>query len=110
MQSQKSQELSRTSPRPLDDVLTALGAKYGWRIDYEDPRYAKDDLVDSTAASWLLEHSEGRHVYAVAGDAFNVKIPMQSGYRPDAERTIAAIVKAYESSGEFMLTLRHDAW
>ena len=35
------------SPRPLQQVLDALYKKYGWAVDYEDPRLTSQrDLVD----------------------------------------------------------------
>jgi hypothetical protein len=91
--------ITENSPRPLDDVLTALATRHGWHINYEDPRYGKADLVDSTAASWLEEHPEGRHVHSVAGGAFFVQIPLDGLSPMDPTHIIPAVVDAYNSSG-----------
>jgi hypothetical protein len=92
-------EITANSPRPLDDVLSALAVQHGWHINYEDPRYGEADLVDDTAPSWLEEHPEGRHVYAVAGGAFSAKIPVD-GYSPmDPMQIIPAVVDAYNRGG-----------
>lgn len=91
--------ITENSPRPLDDVLTALAAQHGWHINYEDPRYGKVDQVDDTAPSWLEEHPEGRHVYAVAGGAFSVQIPLDGYFPMDPMQIIPAVVDAYNGSG-----------
>jgi hypothetical protein len=94
-----SLEVAVNSPRPLDDVLTALARKYDWRVDYEDPRYGKTDLVDDTAPSWRSEHPNGPRSYAIGGGEFDVRIPVDTGYPPQAEQVIAATVEAYNRSG-----------
>jgi hypothetical protein len=113
VETKSSLEITVNSPRPLDDVLTALAKKYGWRINYEDPHYRKADVVEVTAASWLRQHPDGPYAYAVAGGAFSVKIPLRAGCRPDPEQVIAAVVKAYNSSGNpgrFEVRASHDKW
>lgn len=113
VESESLLEVSVNSPRPLDDVLTALAKKYGWRINYEEPHYRKADVVDVTAPSWLKEHPGGPFAYAVAGGAFSAKIPLRDGHHPDAEQVIAAVVKAYNSSGNpgrFELRTSNDKW
>jgi len=92
-------KIRENSPRPLDDVLTALAAQHGWHINYEDPRYGKADLVDSTAASRLEEHPEGRHVHTVAGGDFSVQIPLDGLFPMDPTQIIPAVVDAYNGSG-----------
>jgi hypothetical protein len=92
-------EITANSPRPLDDVLSALAAQHGWHINYEDPRYGEADLVDDTAPSWLEEHPDGRHVHAVAGAAFSVKIPVDGYFPTDPMQVIPAMVDAYNRSG-----------
>src|SRR5271163_85634 len=92
-------KIRENSPRPLADVLTALAAQHGWHINYEDPRYGKADLVDSTAASRLEEHPEGRHVHTVAGGDFSVQIPLDGLFPMDPTQIIPAVVDAYNGSG-----------
>jgi hypothetical protein len=92
-------KITENSPRPLDDVLTALATQHGWHINYEDPRYAEADLVDSTAASWLEKHPEGRHVHTIAGGAFFVQIPLDGLFPMDPMQIIPAVVDAYNHSG-----------
>ena len=91
--------ITAKSPRPLDDVLTALAAQHGWHINYEDPRYGEGDLVDDTAPSWLEEHPDGRHVHTIAGGAFFVQIPLDGLFPMDPMQIIPAVVDAYNSSG-----------
>jgi hypothetical protein len=70
-----SLEIAVNDPRPLYTALQSLARQYGWHINYEDQRYATVDLVDDTAPSWFLQHPDGNRVHAIAGGAFNVKIP-----------------------------------
>jgi hypothetical protein len=113
VESESLLEVNVNSPRPLDDVLTALAKKYGWRINYEEPHYRKADVVDVIAPSWLKEHLGGPFAYAVAGGPFSAKIPLRDGHHPDAKQVIAAVVKAYNSSdnpGRFELRTSNDKW
>ena len=92
-------EITANDPRPLDNVLGALKRQNGWHINYEDPQYAKADIVDDTAPSWLQEHPNGPRGYAVGGGAFRAKIVVD-GYFPDEPRQILfALVEAYNRSG-----------
>jgi hypothetical protein len=92
-------EISVNSPRPLDDITEALLRRHSWVINYEDPHYAKADLVDSTAPSWLQEHPNGIHVYAVAGRAFSVKLPIDGKFPDDPLQILPPLVNAYNLSG-----------
>jgi hypothetical protein len=113
VETKSSLEIAVNFPRPLDDVLTALAKKYGWRINYEDPHYKKTDVVEVTAPSWLRQHADGPYAYAVAGGAFSAKISLRAGCRRDPQQVIAAVVKAYNSSGNpgrFEVRVSQDEW
>lgn len=106
-------EITVNSPRPLGDVLSDLANNHVWHINYEDPHYGKADLVDDTAPSRLREHPNGDHVYAVAGGAFSVKIPVDGRFPDDPMQVIAVVVEAYNRSGnpgrfELRTTENHD--
>ena len=75
-ETESSLEIMANAPRPLEDVLAALAHQHGWQINYEEPQYAKSEIVDSTAPSWLEQHPNGRRAYGIAGGAFHVKIPI----------------------------------
>ena len=99
VQSKSSLKVDVNSPTPLDDVLAALAMDHGWRINYEDPRYAKADLVDNTAPSWLREHPNGDRVFVVAGGAFHSRIPLDGYFPDDPSQILPALVEAYNRSG-----------
>ena len=108
-----SLEIATNDPRPLYTALDALARQYGWHINYEDPRYATVDLVDDTAPSWLLQYRDGHHVYAVAGGAFNVKIPTDGLFPLDPTQIISAVIAAYNASGNpgrFELRATNREW
>lgn len=115
VETKSSLEIAVNSPRPLDDVLIALAKKYGWRINYEDPRYPHADLVDDTDPSWLERHPDEGHVHVVGGGAFRANISLRVGDRPDAQQVIAAVVRAYNNSGnpgrfELRASNNNDNW
>jgi hypothetical protein len=92
-------EITANAPRPLDDVLAALAHQHGWHINYEEPQYAKSEMVDDTAASWLEQHPNGRRVYAIAGGAFNAKIPIDGHFPDDPMQILPPLIDAYNRSG-----------
>ncbi|MFZ1009780.1 MAG: hypothetical protein WAN65_23280 [Candidatus Sulfotelmatobacter sp.] len=60
------------SPRPLQQVLDALYKKYGWAIDYEDPRLtSQQDLVDVADPVTHAPHAQT----LPAGGKFTVDFP-----------------------------------
>jgi hypothetical protein len=78
-----------------------------------NPHYRKTDVVEVTAASWLGRHPEGPYAYAVAGGAFSATIRLREGFRQDPEQVIAAVVKAYNGSGNpgrFEVRASNDKW
>lgn len=96
-------------PRPLDQAIIAIRQKYGWIVDYEDPPYGFNELVDDTDPNWRKAHPEANGVTRVAGGlfttTFDLGIDMSSG-SPDEERALDKIVADYEASanpGRFML-------
>ncbi len=106
-------EINANDPRPLANVLDALALQHGWHINYEDPQYAKADILDDTAPSWLLEHPNGPHVYVVGGAAFSAKIAVDGRFPDDPMKILPALVEAYNRSGnpghfELRTTTNHE--
>jgi hypothetical protein len=63
------------SPRPLQQVLDALYRKYGWPVDYEDPRFTSQlDLVDVADPVTHTPHAQT----LPAGGKFTVDFPAVS--------------------------------
>lgn len=63
------------SPRPLQQVLDALHKKYGWAIDYEDPRFtSQQDVVDVADPVTHAPHAQT----LPAGGKFTVDFPAVS--------------------------------
>ena len=63
------------SPRPLQQVLDALYRKYGWAVDYEDPRLTSQlDLVDVADPVTHAPHAQ----ILPAGGKFTVDFPAVS--------------------------------
>ena len=92
-------EITANAPRPLDGILSALAHQHGWHINYEDPQYGRSDTVDDTAPSCLEEHPNGRRVYAIAGGAFHVKIPIDGYFPDDLMQILPPLIEAYNRSG-----------
>jgi hypothetical protein len=84
------------SPRPLAQTLDALRKKYGWVVDYEDPRYlSKLDVVE---ASGQAKNVSGANLVP-GGGSFSVDFPAGSPeQKPDEEKTLRLIVDAYNRS------------
>jgi hypothetical protein len=106
-------EINANDPRPLANVLDALARQHGWHINYEDPQYAKADILDDTAPSWLREHPNGQHVYVVGGAAFSAKIAVDGRFTDDPMKILPALVEAYNRSGnpghfELRTTTNHE--
>jgi hypothetical protein len=105
------------SPRPLQQVLDALYRKYGWAIDYEDPRLtSRQDLVDVADPVTHAPHAQT----LPAGGKFTVDFPVVSIPQPappasqapadstesapappvsdEEEKTVRRVVDAYNKS------------
>ena len=92
-------EITVNTPRPLDDVAAALAHQHGWHVNYEDPIWAKSDLVDSTAPEWLASHANGRHVFSVSGGEFHAVIAADGYFPDDPLEVLPKLVEAYNRSG-----------
>ena len=92
-------EITANDPRPLDSVLGVLLHLHGWHINYEDPRYAKADIVDDTAPTWLEGHANGPRGYAIGGGAFTARIAIDGYFPDDPMQILPALVEAYNHSG-----------
>jgi len=72
------------SPRPLQQVLDALCRKYGWAVDYEDPRLTSQlDLVDVADPVTHAPHAQ----ILPAGGKFTVDFPAVSIAPPSPAST-----------------------
>jgi hypothetical protein len=106
-QSEKTIHIAANNPRPIAQVLNALHLKYGWLIDYEDPRYvSKLDLVDRVGLN-------GATQTVPAGGTFGVDVPAgnPATVPPPQDKTLQAIVDAYNQSknpGRFALRNNED--
>lgn len=92
-QTEGTLHIAANSPRPLAQVLDALRQKYGWQVEYEDPRYmAKVDIVEKPGPN--------DSVYTFpSGGSFTVDVPAGSGTTPPPEdKTLELIVDAYNQS------------
>jgi len=88
--------MEANSPRPLEQALAALQQKYGWIVDYEDPRYvSQSDIVEMPG--------DVAHAHVPAGRSFSVDFPATE---PEEAQTLRLVVDAYNSSqnpGKFEL-------
>jgi hypothetical protein len=60
-----------------------------------------------------LQHPDGNRVYALAGGAFNVKIPTDGLFPLNPTQIISAVIKAYNASGNpgrFELRTTNSEW
>jgi hypothetical protein len=95
--------VSANEPRPLRQAIAAVGAEYGWVVDFEDPPYfSKFDLVDDTDPAWRASHPDAKAVTRIAGGAFRSDFPEPShtdGRYADEDATLQKIVSDYNTSG-----------
>jgi hypothetical protein len=84
-------QITANSPRPLAQVLDVLLQKYKWVVGYEDPQFtAQTDLVTLPGVE--------AHVLPNGG-MFTVEFSATApGAAPDEEKTLRAIVDAYNQS------------
>lgn len=76
------------SPRPLLQTLDALRQKYGWIVDYEEPKYTSHlDIIDVAG--------DASHSRLPGGGPFNVDFPASN---PEQEKTLRVVVDAYNQS------------
>ncbi|HUO25665.1 MAG TPA: hypothetical protein VMU61_08360 [Candidatus Aquilonibacter sp.] len=97
--------IAANSPRPLEQVLEALQQKYGWLVDYEDPRYlSKHEIVERPGMNGTT--------YALPdGGVFNADVPAGKTAPPPEDKTLEAIVDAYnqgQNPGRFALRQNED--
>jgi hypothetical protein len=107
---QSELEITADSPRPLDGIVAALAKRNGWHINYEDPVYGDDDVIDDTAPSWLEDHPNGPRGYGIAGSAFHTKIQINGQLRDQSEQVLSTLIADYNQSnnpGRFELQNAH---
>jgi hypothetical protein len=92
--------------RPLLRALGALQEKYGWIVDYEDPRYPANSEVATNPASLQRRHPNAANFRR---EAFTVEFTSGPApdSRPDENAVLTAVVNAYnESNGAAQFELR----
>lgn len=93
-QTEGTLHIAANSPRPLTQVLDALRQKYGWALEYEDPRYtSKLDLVERPGLNDVP-------LTVPAGGGFSVDAAVGSAATapPAEDKTLQLIVDAYNQS------------
>jgi hypothetical protein len=55
-----SVKVETNDARPLAQAVVASRREYGWLVDYEDPLYSKDDLVDARTADFMQLHPRAK--------------------------------------------------
>ncbi len=94
-------QIVANSPRPLAQVLDALFQKYGWMVDYEDPRFtSKMDLTESDGPSKQIVPS---------GGSFTVEFPANM----EKEKVLQLVTDSYNKStnpGRFELRKVQDTF
>ncbi len=98
--------------RPLLQTIDALQAKYGWRINYEDPQYTSQlDIVDAKDLQDKATYPNGEHRMPGGGNFtvdFPAKMPpVSSG---ETRKILQSIMESYNRSnnpGRF--ELREDS-
>ena len=100
--------INATGPRPLVVALDALQAKYGWGVDYEDPRYLTDP---NTRPSWPAGPPRRHPNVNFTPEALSVDFhvdPAQGGL-PDENYVLTTIVNAYNQQNANQFELRKQA-
>jgi hypothetical protein len=89
--------LAANDSRPLVQALDALQERYGWKIDYEDPEYiSKLDYGESKASP----AGDGpRRIPSGGAFVADLPAPSASNAQPDEQKTVQALVEAYNHSG-----------
>ena len=84
--------VSGAGQRPLEQALASLRLKYGWTINYEDPKYhsAKDTMEDPRSKGTLI----------LTGTQFSTEIPAPQppAEAPPREKSLQQVVDSYNRS------------
>ncbi len=83
---------------PLREALEWVRAKYGWPVNYEDPIYREQDLLDVAAKEWRRDHPGERGYYVPRPTSFTVRFPEPGKGRQDEAKTLLSLVEQYNSS------------
>jgi hypothetical protein len=105
--------LVANDPRPLAQALEALQLKYGWRVNYEDPKFiSKLDLSEPKAPPDKSSHPEVQSRVPGGG---NFAVEFSAGPPPNAvpdeQKTLQLLVDSYNRStnpGRFELRKDKD--
>lgn len=93
--------LSANSPRPLEQAISALQSTYGWFVSYEDPRFEHaSDLAEASDSRYGSGQKTATSKRVPNGHTFTVDFPAGTtpGAAPDQEKSLRAIVDAYNQS------------
>jgi len=67
--------VAANDPRPPDQAMMALREYYGWKLDYEDPVYSAEDVMDDTDPAWSQSHPGSKRATVPKGGAFSASYP-----------------------------------
>jgi hypothetical protein len=84
-------QIISNSPRPLAQILDALRQKYGWPVNYEDPRFdSKMDVVETKKPG--IATDSNLPSLLPAGGAFTIEF---SSSAPSEEKILQSAVESY---------------
>jgi hypothetical protein len=89
--------VAANDPRPLDQAMMALREYYGWKLDYEDPVYSAEDVVDDTDPAWSQSHPGSKRVTVPKGGAFSASYPGATNPTVQMTMVVDAIVQQYNA-------------
>ncbi len=98
--------INATGPRPLLQAVDALQAKYGWIVDYEDPRYPREISGSSAQPPIPLRRHANAETNVEEGFSVKFNVGPTPDSRPDEHMVLALLVDANNqgnAAGEFEL-------
>jgi hypothetical protein len=88
--------------RPLDQAVVASRREYGWLVDYEDPLYTRDDLIDARTPDFLQLHPNAKLLLRPKGGEFSHKFKVDPATNPSSDivrkNFMSELVDAYGKS------------
>jgi hypothetical protein len=90
--------VAANDPRPLDQAMMALREYYGWKLDYEDPVYSAEDVMDDTDPAWRQSHPGSKRVTVPKGGAFSASYPGDTNPTVQMTMVVDAIVQQYNAT------------
>ena len=101
--------LTANFPRPLQQALQALCERFGWVVDYEDPRYAEREGRDDSDPGWRKAHPTERGAIDPSGGLFRAELGSETEVQSHESETLSLLVEQYnrtDNPGSFRLIQR----